>query len=261
MTEARRAQSVHCGDCGGALEKGRPNCPYCGALIDLVDARLTAYCGECLAMSPDGAMFCCECGRKLGAQDAGVEETDSTCPRCQVRLRRREVGRHRAFECAMCYGLFVGVDDLELIVREQEERVSDPGAAGGPQRATLPGDPVAYLKCPVCGTSMNRLNYGRFSGVIIDFCRRHGYWLDAGELEKIARFVATGGLARKYEREVEELKMEKERLSSLPTFGEAPGAKYDLRDDSVFTGRGRGIGSFGDDITQIVDMISSLFRR
>jgi Zn-finger nucleic acid-binding protein len=261
MDGTRAARSLHCADCGGALEKGRPNCPYCGALIDLVDARLTAYCGECLAMSPEDAVFCCECGRRLGAQATEVEETDSTCPRCAVVLRRREVGRHRAFECAMCYGLFVGVEDLELIIREQEGRVSDPGSAGGLQRATLGGDPVAYLKCPICGTSMNRLNYGRLSGVIIDFCRRHGYWLDAGELEKIARFVATGGLARKYERELEELKAEKERLSSGPCYVDVPGDKRNMRDDDGFTGSGRGIGSFGDDITQIVDMISKLFKR
>ena len=60
---------------------------------------------------------------------------------------------------------------------------------------------------------MNRLNYGRISGVIVDYCKDHGYWLDAGELEKIAKWVATGGLNKQYARELEDMKAEKSRLS------------------------------------------------
>jgi Zn-finger nucleic acid-binding protein len=46
---------------------------------------------------------------------------------------------------------------------------------------------------------MNRANFGRVSGVIIDVCRPHGAWFDRGELGAIRRFLRSGGLGR-YER-------------------------------------------------------------
>jgi hypothetical protein len=41
---------------------------------------------------------------------------------------------------------------------------------------------------------MARKNYGKRSGVIVDWCAAHGTWLDADELEQIASFIASGGL-------------------------------------------------------------------
>ena len=41
---------------------------------------------------------------------------------------------------------------------------------------------------------MHRKNYGKRSGVIVDWCGAHGTWLDADELEQIAAFIAGGGL-------------------------------------------------------------------
>ena len=51
-----------------------------------------------------------------------------------------------------------------------------------------------YLPCPCCGSRMNRLNFKRISGVVIDRCRDCGWWLDAGELESIPAFIAAGGI-------------------------------------------------------------------
>lgn len=213
------ARAFHCSSCGGALEKGREDCPYCGATIDMTSTRMTAYCASCLGMSKEGARFCCECGKPLVASVDAPEEADEKCPRCAVRMRRRSVAGHRPLECPMCCGLFVDAPDLEQMIREQEKRTAtETGGAGDrPERASLSGDPVTYLKCPVCASLMNRVNYGRGSGVIIDWCGDHGYWLDAGELEKIARWVATGGLKQKYEREIEEIKAEQRRLQESAT--------------------------------------------
>ncbi len=41
---------------------------------------------------------------------------------------------------------------------------------------------------------MQRRNFGRRSGVIVDWCASHGTWLDAHEMEDIAAFVLEGGL-------------------------------------------------------------------
>jgi len=53
---------------------------------------------------------------------------------------------------------------------------------------------VAYRKCPICGDLMQRKNFGKRSGVIVDWCGEHGVWLDADELESIATFISRGGL-------------------------------------------------------------------
>lgn len=52
---------------------------------------------------------------------------------------------------------------------------------------------------------MNRVNFGRRSGVIVDVCRAHGTWFDAGELVAALEFVAQGGLADSLRREREDL--------------------------------------------------------
>jgi Zn-finger nucleic acid-binding protein len=51
---------------------------------------------------------------------------------------------------------------------------------------------------------MNRKNFGRSSGIIVDVCSRHGVWLDAGELPRVLEFVRSGGLARAERAEREE---------------------------------------------------------
>jgi Zn-finger nucleic acid-binding protein len=232
---AKIARTVHCSACGGNLEKGRPDCPYCNALVDLTDARMTEYCGECLSMNKEGARFCSECGEPIAAQVEAPEATDAECPRCRVRMRRRTLGEHRPLECPMCCGLFVASADLESLIADQKD---DGDAASAsqqqPERASLVNESVAYLKCPVCGQIMNRVNYGRISGVIIDSCKEHGHWLDEGELEKIAKWVATGGLAKLRQRELEDLRSERERLSSAQVAAASmsmPMASYGGADD------------------------------
>jgi Zn-finger nucleic acid-binding protein len=223
------ARAFHCSACGGALEKGREDCPYCGATIDMTHARMTAYCAHCLGMSKEGASFCSECGKPLVAAIDTPEEADEACPRCNVKMRRRAVGDHRPLECPMCCGLFVDAPDLEKMIRDQEKRVAAESgvAVGSPERASLSGEPVVYLKCPVCQAMMNRVNYGRVSGVIIDWCGDHGYWLDAGELEKIAKWVATGGLKQKYEQELDEMKAERRRLEASASVSSMHASPYE----------------------------------
>lgn len=74
-------------------------------------------------------------------------------------------------------------------------------------------DTVTYVPCVRCGKIMNRKNFAKISGVIIDECGNHGVWLDAGELEKIRHFIADGGLERVQDREIEKNRVEIERLA------------------------------------------------
>jgi Zn-finger nucleic acid-binding protein len=61
---------------------------------------------------------------------------------------------------------------------------------------------------------MNRSNFARVSGVVIDVCRPHGAWLDRGELASIRRFLRAGGV-RRYDRS-RGLERERRSTSSPP---------------------------------------------
>ena len=50
---------------------------------------------------------------------------------------------------------------------------------------------------------MVRKQFKHISGVLIDICRDHGVWLDAGELSTIRAFVANGGLDKVRDRDIE----------------------------------------------------------
>ena len=41
---------------------------------------------------------------------------------------------------------------------------------------------------------MNRVNFARISGVVVDVCKGHGTFLDPGELHAIVQFIHGGGL-------------------------------------------------------------------
>jgi Zn-finger nucleic acid-binding protein len=155
----------------------------------------------------------------------------------------------------MCCGLFVELDTFELLIRQQEDRVGDVAASNGPKKSKLGVEPVTYIKCPVCSNIMNRLNYARISGVLIDFCREHGYWLDNGELEKIAQWVATGGLVKKYELEKEEAmaRDSKQRFSEVMDKIQANSA------GNPYGGMRYG-GLRGGD-SSLLDAVASLFDR
>ncbi|MEK7314570.1 MAG: zf-TFIIB domain-containing protein, partial [Candidatus Eisenbacteria bacterium] len=56
---------------------------------------------------------------------------------------------------------------------------------------------ISYRHCPECQGAMQRKNFGRRSGVIVDLCGSHGTWLDAHEMGDVAAFVLEGGLEPK----------------------------------------------------------------
>ena len=102
-------------------------------------------------------------------------------------------------ECPKCNGLWVPGDHFDLLVSRAIEAHRN---ASPEQRLTLKprvvganpaSQRVSYRQCPECQGYMQRRNYQRSSGVIIDRCKEHGSWLDADELEQIAGFILSGG--------------------------------------------------------------------
>lgn len=180
------------------------------------------------AALPDAARFCPNCGTPAGTTPSGgrtplftmddfkaLEKTgegpsELRCPRCRIELtesRYRDLG---VDECFACGGTWFDLGEMQEFVRrfrERKEAAEGPAIDSKLKRFQLRGD-VHYLLCPRCSDRMNRSNFGRISGVIVDRCAEHGIWLDGGEVEKIVEFIRTGGLVEGEKRKLAELETE-----------------------------------------------------
>jgi Zn-finger nucleic acid-binding protein len=187
---------------------------------------MSTNCGSCSAKLPANARFCPQCGQPFGASPPSgerftmddfkeIEKTDERpsdllCPRCEINLTESVYGDLAIDECFACGGTWFDDKELQAFAarfRKRKEEAEGPPLGEHVERFTLDAK-VQYLKCPRCQQMMGRKNFGRISGVIIDRCGDHGYWLDGSEVEKIVAFIQTGGLVEEQKRRVADLKRE-----------------------------------------------------
>ncbi len=202
-----QAETLNCPTCGAAAMSDATRCEFCGARLK------TVACPRCFAMMFVGAKHCSSCGAR--AEEAGAAGgTAASCPRCRVPLESIAVGSASLRECARCDGLWVDVESFERIVSEREEQSAVLGAAAllPKQGAGGGADAVRYVPCPECGQLMNRVNFARCSGVVVDVCKGHGTWFDRDELRRIVEFIRGGGLSVSREREKREVEDERRKL-------------------------------------------------
>lgn len=120
------------------------------------------------------------------------------CPRCTHAMVGRRSGDVVVHECPDCEGVFLDENAIGLVVDDPSHTRGQALLDSLPRRTheVLPGNRKMYVKCPTCGTSMNRKLFASKSGVVVDVCRSHGTFFDAGELPAIIDFVMAGGLAK-----------------------------------------------------------------
>jgi Zn-finger nucleic acid-binding protein len=202
MQMAADASSLHCPNCGAPADPAARRCRYC-------EARLaTVSCPSCFALIFDGAAFCPRCGaRRARAEQDGV---GLACPGCREAMRRLDVGSTSMLECGSCDGVWVDAEIFESLCadREAQAAVIHRFEKSAPPAA----ERVRYRPCPRCAKMMNRVNFGRLSGTVVDVCKGHGTFLDPGELHSIVRFIQGGGLERARARQLEELKEQERRV-------------------------------------------------
>jgi Zn-finger nucleic acid-binding protein len=151
-------------------------------------------------------------------------KTSLACPDCKVALAAVTSGSIVAHRCARCRGIWLDPRSFQRLCEDEarppddETAIARSGGATPPRTGPRDEDRVRYRACPACGDVMNRSNFGRVSGVVIDVCRPHGAWFDRGELAAIRRFLRSGGVGR-YERH---RRMERERRSTPSTARPAP---------------------------------------
>lgn len=159
-----------------------------------------------------GSKYCPRCGAPSG--ERAVDNTaDRKCPRCRVQMHALTIGATTLNECETCLGLWLDVRSFEKICadREQQSAVLGQAVSMGQDQLREPGK-VSYVPCPECSNLMNRVNFARCSGVVVDICRGHGTWFDRDELSRIVEFIQSGGLQTSRKKEKIELEEERRRL-------------------------------------------------
>lgn len=211
---ARDAAVVRCAACGASREEGAASCRYCGSDFTLHEQDLDTVCPSCLARVSNRSRFCHDCGAPILPEEDAGDATDRTCPVCGDghSLHSRALGKEgvSVLECRRCAGLWLAETAFQLL-RERARATSDPApdpvvlrAESESRSNPVPARGRLYRPCPVCGTLMNRVNYGRRSGVLLDRCVTHGVWFDAAELDAALRWIRLGGERDTVERQERE---------------------------------------------------------
>jgi len=131
-------------------------------------------------------------------------------------MREVLIGDVALMECGGCQGMWIDAATFEHICADRATQTAvlhQWSIDSARDRSSAPR--VRYRPCVACGKLMNRMNFGRVSGTVVDVCKGHGTFLDAGELHLIVSFIRQGGLDRARQHQIDELKEEEERLRAL----------------------------------------------
>ena len=200
------AQTLNCPNCGAAVSSDSPRCIYCESKL------ATVSCPWCFAMMFIGSKHCQHCGASASqARDAQLSVL--RCPRCKVDMSSVTIGSQAMRECERCAGLWVEVAALEKICADREQQAAVLGGASPVPAHSLQAErKIQYAPCPQCGQLMNRINFARCSGVIVDICKGHGTWFDRDELSAIVQFIRGGGLEVSRQKEKNEIEAQRQQL-------------------------------------------------
>jgi len=199
-------ETLNCPNCGAGVASDHTECEFCRTRLK------TVACPKRLGLMFFGSKFCGHCG----AASIETRSTDDTnlgiCPRCKISLDRLAIDTITLSECTRCGGLWSDVATFEKICSDREQQSAALTFFGSRPEPSAKPAPIQYVPCPHCKELMNRSNFARSSGVIVDLCKEHGVWLDAGELPKIIDFINNGGLARTREKEKISLDEERQKI-------------------------------------------------
>src|SRR6266545_2924899 len=218
---AASAGSLHCPNCGAAAGLDAAQCNYCHAPL------ATMSCPTCFNRVFIGAAFCPHCGTRAARQDEGAAPESCPRCRTKTPMAAVQIGAMSLAECASCVGVWVDAGAFDRLCADREAQAavvhghalggSTPvastqgaprdAATSGPARrgatvrgassGAVPGaasgalpplEKISYRPCPRCGKMMNRVNFAKYSGVVLDVCRAHGTFFDRDELHRVVAF-------------------------------------------------------------------------
>jgi Zn-finger nucleic acid-binding protein len=203
---------LRCPSCGAPAASDAGRCLYCQARL------ATIGCPVCMALLFQGAAFCPSCGAQRSRSEE-AEPHHTKCPACQGAMHWVRLGDVDLLECAECDGTWIETSAFERLCAQRDQQAAVVQGLRAAVTTTTPPATgrIRYRPCPQCKKMMNRLNFGRISGAVVDVCRGHGTFLDRGELHQVIRFILDGGLGRMREAELARLKDEEQRIRELLT--------------------------------------------
>lgn len=224
----REAGSLTCPGCGATVAQDAHQCQFCRAEL------LVRACPRCFARIFHGHVHCPHCGVSVGVPARANPDGSTsarTCPACTTShaLTARLLGGVLLDECPACHGVWLDAGAVDRIVRDRQQsslgtlrQMTPPApglgaAAGAGSPASSPGQTPGrsmYIACPDCGQIMNRVNFARHSGIILDVCRGHGTWFDSSELQRVVDFVMKGGVEESQRREIDSLREQARRANA-----------------------------------------------
>lgn len=215
------AKILRCPACGAPASLDDSNCAYCSVRL------ATVACPSCFGRTFVGVKFCFHCGARVVVPAARGDET-RPCPRCKGQLASKELAHVIVRECEGCQGLWVDADSFQAVCEDRAKQALLSGMAKGPEvKTSASAAQVTYLPCPDCGKMMNRVNFARVSGILMDVCKAHGTWFDRDELRQTVEFIRAGGLEKARERQLEALAEERRRLAEQQAANRAEMGRFD----------------------------------
>ena len=196
-----------------------------------------------------GSKHCPRCGAAATTAKPG-DLTERKCPHCRQILRSVVIGATSVQECESCLGLWVDVGSFERICADREQQAVVLGAASPAPGSPVTETKVQYLPCPECRQLMNRINFARCSGVIVDICKGHGTWFDRDELSRIVEFIRAGGLDLARAKERVQIEEQRRQLRQDQLFRDRTS---NLERGDIEYYRGFAIASTGDLLKLLLD--------
>ncbi|MCK5889462.1 MAG: zf-TFIIB domain-containing protein [Methylococcales bacterium] len=192
-----------------------------------------AICSCCSAPLLANTNICRYCNvrndvdfRGQHSHSTSTTPSDRICPHCHITLETVTLNLKEPFyieRCTTCFGLFFDTGQVNILLASSVSNILDinqPLLKSIRKERYKKKKDFKYIKCPVCQVFMNRVNFSRTSGVVIDHCRKHGIWTDSGEITQLMEWKKAGGqiLAEKQE----EQKSTKKKRSAPPPIGHSP---------------------------------------
>lgn len=142
---------------------------------------------------------CLHCGTFdfPAATDEGVatvgEVSEFGCPVCRQALGTAAIEGYPIFYCGVCRGFLTTNPAFSAILLHRRAKQGDQPSV---PRSLDPSELRRRIGCPRCQKGMDTHPYGGGGNVVIDTCHRcHLVWLDAGEMETLARHRPKEGTA------------------------------------------------------------------
>ena len=203
-----KIEALNCPNCGAAASSDAAKCRFCASRLK------TMACPSCLGSMFSGSKHCHRCGAKAVAPEVNRAGGTGDCPRCKIQLNDLQIEKVNLRECHKCDGIWADAETFEIVCANSESQAAVLSFVSAKHHEDENKNPVKinYVPCPDCKQLMNRNNFARSSGVIIDLCKQHGVWFDAEELPRIIDFVRQGGLEHARRKEKIQIADERRRL-------------------------------------------------